>query len=366
MGRPKAVILGVWEVYMIRPDKARGQSEHDEEMRLVRFLQEKKMEVGGGPVVTMQAAGGTCAPAALPRYDSNAAPKAAWAGLFQQVRRHLAERGLEKTMLLGDMSDAWPTKEEAVFLKDVSGDLPWSSFSHINVPKFRMHDVASVGFSGTNSVGKYACEDTRDPFSLYGWRRPEMYSLYDRDAGLQEQPVTRWRHFAEACITGDLRGMVHIGGDFWEAVRDKGGRRAATVGDRYPQSTRRNLNIYTSLLAPAPTGPAATTRLEIFREGVMDCEARRLLEQAITEPSIKSQLPGDLAGRIQKYLEERTRMIFKGMSTLQLSGPHHTYAITWKYFPVVDGNTWYIGSGWQDRTRQLFALAAEVQKALGK
>ena len=178
--------------------------------------------------------------------------------------------------------------------------------------------------------------------------------------------MTRWRHFTEACVTGDLRGMVHIGGDFWHAVRTKDGRRTGTVGDRYPQSTRRNLNIYTSLLAPAPTGPVATTRLEVFREGVMDCEARILLEQAITEEAVKSKLPGDLADRIRKYLEDRTRMIFKGLSTLQLSGPHHTYAVTWKYFPVVDGNTWYIGSGWQDRTRRLFALAAEVQKALGQ
>ena len=96
----------------------------------------------------------------------------------------------------------------------------------------------------------------------------------------------------------------------------------------------------------------------------MDTEARILLEQAITEEAVKAKLPGGLADRIRKYLEERMRMIFKGMSTLQLSGPYHTYAITWKYFPIVDGNTWYIGSGWQDRTRQLFALAAEVQKAL--
>jgi len=137
------------------------------------------------------------------------------------------------------------------------------------------------------------------------------------------------------------------------------------VGDRYPQSTRRNLNIYTSLLAPAPCGPVATTRLEAFREGVMDCEARIVLESALVEDAVKAKVPADLRDRIGKYLLERNQMIFKGMSTLQLSGPHHVYAVTWKYFPIVDGNTWYIGSAWQDRTRRLFALAAEVQKALG-
>jgi hypothetical protein len=306
--------------------------------------------------------------AELPRYDGPGAAKekGVWSDLFAQIRRRLVKRGLQKTMMLGDMSDAWPTREEALFLKEVSGDLPWVSFSHINVPKFQLHDVAKVGYSGVNSVGLYAAEDSRNPVSLFGWKRPEMYSLYDRDANLQEQPVTRWRHFAEACITGDLRGMVHIGGDFWKAVRDRAGRRSGTVADRYPQSTRRNLNIYTSLLAPGPTGPVATTRLEVFREGVMDCEARIILEQALADEALKARLPAGLVQRMGQLLEGRTRLFFKGMSTLQLSGPHHTYATTWKYFPVVDGNTWYIGSGWQERSAKLFTLAGEVQKATGK
>lgn len=116
----------------------------------------------------------------------------------------------------------------------------------------------------------------------------------------------------------------------------------------------------------ARPNPVATPRLEVFREGVMDCEARILLEQAITDESIKAKLHAGLAEKIQKHLVDRTRLFFKGMSTLQLSGPYHVYAVTWKYFPIVDGNTWYIGSGWQDRARELYALAGQVQKAMGK
>jgi hypothetical protein len=365
MGKPKVVVLGVWEVYMIQPQKMRAQSEHDEEMRTVQFLQEKGIQMGSGPVVTvLDPVSGRLADAVLPRYDSEAASKEAWSGLFAQVRQRLAKRGLEGTMMLGDMSDAWPTPQEARFLKEVSGDVPWVSFSHINVPHFKLHDVADVGYSAVHAMGRYAADDQRNPLSLFGWKRPELYALYDRTPKLENFPITRWRHFAEACITGDLRGMGRIGADFWQAMKNRDGRRQGTVADRYPQSTRRNLNIYTALLAPGPDGPIATARFEAFREGVQECEARIVLEQALTDEALRSRLPAELLARIQQALEERTRMLFKGMSTLQLSGPYHIYAVTWKYFPVIDGNTWYLGSGWQDRSRLLFSLAGEVHRIL--
>ena len=110
----------------------------------------------------------------------------------------------------------------------------------------------------------------------------------------------------------------------------------------------------------------ATTRLEIFREGVQECEARICLERALTDEALKARLGPDLARRSQECLDERYMCLFKGMSTLRTSGGHHTHAVTWSYFPLVDGHTWYIGSGWQARSEKLYRLAAEVTKKLGK
>ena len=37
----------------------------------------------------------------------------------------------------------------------------------------------------------------------------------------------------------------------------------------------------------------------------------------------------------------------------------------WQHHPAINGHLWFVGSGWQQRTRQLYALAAEVGAKLG-
>jgi len=70
--------------------------------------------------------------------------------------------------------------------------------------------------------------------------------------------MTRWRHFTEACITGDMRGMVHIGGDFWHAVRTKDGRGAGAGGARgRPDATAARCRTW------RPAGCAARARARV-------------------------------------------------------------------------------------------------------
>ncbi len=58
--------------------------------------------------------------------------------------------------------------------------------------------------------------------------------------------------------------------------------------------------------------------------------------------------------------------MYKGMSSLRTTGPYFTHAISWWYFPVVDGNAWFIGSLWQERTEKLFTLTGQVTRKVGK
>jgi hypothetical protein len=133
---------------------------------------------------------------------------------------------------------------------------------------------------------------------------------------------------------------------------------------RYPNSHWRNLNLTTSLLAPAPDGPGATNRFEAFREGIQECEARIAIEQALTDPAKKELLGPELANRCEQVLDERLTVMWKSLSNLQMNGPGWCNALGWRWTPGVAGHTWFIGSGWQERSARLYALAGEVTRKL--
>ena len=84
------------------------------------------------------------------------------------------------------------------------------------------------------------------------------------------------------------------------------------MNDRYPESYWHSLNIGSWLLAPGPAGPVGTARLEVFREGLQECEARIAIEDALTNPALKGRLGDELAKRAQETLDERQLAIWKG------------------------------------------------------
>jgi len=259
MGPPRMIVLQVWDTYMMREDRLRASSSHDQEKRSLRHLKDLEAELGGGPVVTMvDAQTGEATPLTLPALD---APESRdlWKPLFDGLLDLMRKRGLEDKLVLGLMSDAWPTRGEALFLKDLSGDLPWISHSHMGVAKWRLHDVADVAYQTTVTQNHYANDDP--PMgSKHGWKRPELIAEYARGTCFVNCPASRMRHCGEFNITGTQRGIGRVGGDFWRAVKDRQGRRRGTVAARYPQSSWRNLDLYSTLLGPGPDGPASRLR----------------------------------------------------------------------------------------------------------
>ena len=79
--------------------------------------------------------------------------------------------------------------------------------------------------------------------------------------------------------------------------------------------------------------------------------------------------PGaDLVRRCEETFEERYLFMWTGLSNLRLRGwygyaPGHE---GWRWFAPVAGHHFFVGSGWQERSEKLFALAAEVAKATEK
>ena len=183
----------------------------------------------------------------------------------------------------------------------------------------------------------------------------------------------RWRRcklLPEIEITGEQRGLGRIGADFWAPIRDKRGERRGYVWDKYPQSAWHNCNLSSHLLDPGPDGPVATSRYEMMREGVQECEARIAIERALLDPQAVAKLGPELAGKAQQLLDDRVREELKAFTNLQLGG-RGGYVARSNYYGVFysaggeAGSSWYAASGWQDRAQKLYETAGEVRKKLG-
>jgi glycosyl hydrolase family 123 len=353
LGKPKLVVFPVWELYVASSDKTGGPRQG----QLMNRLARSGKEFNKGPMVTVvDDATGKTETIHLPPYRDSAS-KALWAPLVAELRKRMARRGIENVMMLGMLTDAWPSKEQVQFWHDIAPGLPWVSASHSRFSKPKsVYGIADVGYQA--SAFGLAFSYSR---SLKGWNLKRLDANFERWGCVPTAPISRWRFIAESSITGNTRGIGRLGADYWPAVRDKRGKRVGTVWHRYPEAHWRVLNIATSLLAPGPTGPAATQRLEVLRENVQECEARIVIEQALDDETTKARLGEDLVGRCEQLLANRQRTMYRSTSFLQI-GPGSSLAFAgWRGCgPCVTGSTWLQGSPWQDRSLELFNLAGEV------
>ncbi|MBN2584819.1 MAG: hypothetical protein JXL80_17275 [Planctomycetes bacterium] len=373
MGKPKIVIFNVWDVYMI-PKKNPTAGQGGGHRRMVgSFDPEQAAKMGTGPLVTvLDPKSGKTDSAYLPTFFEPAA-KALWKPLFGALRQRMKRRGLEDAMMLGMVTDAYPSKEEVALLKDLSGGLPWVSHGHGGFePNQLLHGLSPIGYQACVWFTQFADQVVTHGKAwgdepMYGWQRDPLRVAYERNTDLDSYPLTRWRQMGESNITGGQRGMGRIGADYWPVVKDNRGRRRGRVWDRFPESRWMNLNICNSLLAPGPNGPVATSRFEAFREGVQECEARIVIERALTDGKMAARLGAPLAKRCRELLDERMLVLWNSLSNQQLTGPGWQNGIGWRWSAGVSGHVWYVGSAdWQKRSLDLYALAGEVTRKVGR
>jgi len=312
---------------------------------------------GKGPGVTV-VDGGAVGKVMLPQYSDPAA-KPLWEGLAKELLERMKKRGLDKAMLLGLMTDTTPAPAVVGFWKELLPGVPWASHAHPYRDKIHGVPVAYtsavwhprfIGYDGT---------------SKQGWKNPRLMVQFARDV-TDFAPLTTFRLIGEQNIGGDQRGFARFGADSWPVIRNKRGEWTGRVCDRYPRSSWRNLNIKVALLGAGPEGPAATARFEVLREGVEECEARIFIEQALEE----GKLPPDLAARCRELIAERNRAIAMGLSPHKMEGFQEAGAYgrthDWHCDPGSVGYTWYLTSGWQERSEKLYGMAAEVAAACGQ
>jgi hypothetical protein len=391
MGAPKLVIFNVWECYQ-KPQEDWDDTwwneevvkSHQENSSYFRGLKERadetrriQREHGAGPAVTVAGAAGAAKTdiAYLPSFKDPSS-KALWKPLFAELRARMAARGLEKAMMLGMQSDARPTEEEVASLNEISGGLPWAVHSHqghISKGETKLHDLAPIGYEATVFAYQYTLNPAKA--RTYGWKSPGLATQYVRFGFFNTAPGATIRHMPEINISGMQRGVGRIGADTWPAARNKSGARTAFAYERFPECQWRNLDVESWLLAPGPQGPVGTVRLEFLREGVEECEARIFIEDALTTASKKAKLGDALAAKAQSLLDERQRAVWKSRgvsdevfeSSGEVVGINSALRITGNRGQLEPaGHKWFVNSGWQKRGADLYDLAGEVARALGK
>jgi len=365
--RPAVVCLYVWDTYL---EGGRGGAEKHAggATKTARAAHGQR-----GPLVSVIDAAGKVEAAALPPYSAPAKSLPLWRPLMKDVMKSLADRGLDKAAMLGVSTDNKPAKEVVAFFKEALPGAKWVSHGHAMPTD--LHGVPVGYLSGVWAGGKFPADPTVS--RTHGWRRtfsgfrskefssPGGAVLVHHPRNTWSVfPVTAFRVVGEMNIAGWQRGFARLGADFWDVIEGRGGRRHS-LSARYPETIWRNLDIHTSVLSPGRDGAVSTHRFEMLREGLQECEARIFIEKAI----LAKKIDGDLARRCQAVLDERIPAIRWGVSTLGCTGVWTSHAYidnSWWQIPGVMGYNWYLGSGWQERSRKLYAAAAEVARALGE
>jgi hypothetical protein len=336
MGKPEVLVVKVWEVYGHLPTKGR-----------VLWI--------GKPLVTrLDPETGMVEEMEGPPYGTPEGLEF-WKPVLHEVRTRMESRGLLDVMLLGQGRDTSPEKATISMFESILPGVKWMRSSHSYKTALES-ETGSVPIGCLEHVWNAAWgrESIPDPDAgrQYGWRDPFLKATFPRWPGGSvtvprvTAPLSVYRTFPESLILADQHGFGRVGADFWPVRPGRYGQTVSIAG-RYPISDAAPGPVSIScpaVLHPGPRGAVSTARFEMFIEAVQECEARIFLEKALLDHPEK--LAPSLARRCQELLDERARY---------LRWVYVTDAATW---------LWYPHSGWQQRSAELYQMAAEVAKAL--
>ncbi len=278
-----------------------------------------------------------------------------WKKVTDGIQPVLAKRGLQNSLLFGLLGDHRATKQA---MDDICNGVPnakWAIHSHYRAESWEGYEMGMwIALWGLG----YRLTDPANGYS-FGWSNPRWSAYFPREMSLRSS-LTEYRVKAEAYIGAKRgrdfvtlrsgpKGLGRLGADFWVVLKDGRGRPRSTLAGRYPESAWGQLNINNGVprvLGRGQNGPVPTVRSETFREAAQDIEVRVYIEKALLDAEAEARLGKDLMQRCRAALDERIRFANR-CSAYQAAG---------------QTDAWFIGSGWQDRARLLYELAAEVSQ----
>jgi len=302
---------------------------------------------------------------------------AMWKPVVLALRDRLKAKGLAGRIMFGFGGDSTPSSTHIGMFNAILPGTPWARDSHFNTNSYRWaHDgkkgSVPVGYNSIVWGGKLPDPDRK---RYRGWQvNPRHIVLSFNRYGvsliwLKGYPDPwSFRMLMEATLTTGRNGCGRIGGDYFRVDIDltkrwkEGGRTGrvaspskggsgGTLFGSYPWSGVAQIglgNNTADLFAPGLDGPVSTVRFENLRMGVLEAEARAVIEKAIRAKTI----PEGLAKECQTLLDARTRAFRTWRTGVQ-------GATTVKQSQKIP----FGAQNWHESTRTLFELAGKVVKA---
>jgi hypothetical protein len=190
-----------------------------------------------------------------------------WRPVFDGLRKRLAERGLERSMMVGIGHDHVPSKECQEDLKAVAPDARWVFHRHPGPP--RMRHGTPVGYAV--SARAHGLPVYPGVKRFYGWKRGKMIWAAYRNSNLINGwggylPFNlRWTSEGALLVISTFNGFGRWAFDFWPVLKAKN---RATINGRYPDSDWLQLGLDgrgSVLTAPGPRGAVRTVFFEMMR-----------------------------------------------------------------------------------------------------
>ena len=255
------------------------------------------------------------------------APNAAahWKAFATALHQHMKARNADKQMLWGYCWDEVSEPELIKLLAEAAPGVRWAQGSH-----GRGCDKDFFLASTIHDGGSFYD-------SLMGWRKTDGIRLitYRELCGILKvegvsQPYL-FRLMAERALMSGYRGFGRYGLDYWGNVYLDGAK------VNWPPGMPCH-----ALLWPGPNGAEPSARFECMLEGIQETEARIFLEEQV----VNKKVPEELAKRITETLKQNALENFyiNPAARLEFLGEYCT--------------------GWQERSRKLYAIAAEAARAV--
>jgi hypothetical protein len=306
-----------------------------------------------------------------------------WQPLLDKLRQFLASRGLQDSMMFGyiaqdfgPVSPGNPMGMPNYFsdLWQMAPNTKWMITTHnspraMRVGKLKHVDILgghSWMFATVNNAKWMDESDTSMWKPRYGWR-DRTFPFFMLAASRSRHPTldndhcaqaNRLRVASEAVLLSQAGGSTWQGfgswgadfwGNEWYAVAGGKGNQGATFADC-------GLSESTALwfVGPGEAGPVPTSRTRMLQEGLQEAEARIFVQDALLDQEQK--LGPDLAKRAKELCDERTRM-FSYLANFRYNDGEGSMP---RLRLIPDP------AAWDDAAVELYRLADEVQKALGK
>ena len=269
-----------------------------------------------------------------------------WKPVAEHTLAYLKVKELEKSLMVGLAHDSHPGGYVVETWKRILPSAPWAFEGHPRVGGLKsLSGNVPVGWCCTVWGARMAWPGNRNP----GWKIAQMQNHFDREcwrSSMGQQLLATGYLAGEQNIAGAQRGFGRVNADGWPVLKDNRGRKIMIscdpAGDtRYRGSDWGACNIrMTAFLQPGPKGAISTGRLEMMREGLQECEARIFIEDALLDPAKLAKLGPELEKRCWDLLDRRIHALGNAGGRM--------------------GTLVFLGSGRQERSRELFTLAADV------